>query len=326
MNNELSNNLSNDVKVEVLLAPISGDFYGSSSLDGTPIKETIEESDIDNMVKNFDKPVLMDTDHSSTRIDGSTRAFGWIKQIWKSAKGLAGELEYTLFGKSLKDSKEYKYISPTFDMKDGHPFKLVSAAATNTPAIDGLILNSKPKENLTKDINNMTTTIKDENTKEVVAENKKACNQEDAMTEKKPLENPVKEDLSKKTCKNEDMPEEDKMKEEVQEDKMEEEGKPDDDDPIKILSERLDKTEEVLKTIIDSLDAMNKKSCNECKPEVPVKEDKTEKPKEVIDVKAMNAKPISIPLSLTQQFNALQGKDADDFLKVHGEELLKENM
>lgn len=125
---------------EILLAPY-GTFEGTDPSTGTGVTEILDDEAIDNMVRNFKDYVLVDKDHNSVKEDRDTTAMGWVKKVWKSAKGLMGQLELTPTGENLVEGKEYKFLSPVWSMYENKPIELKSVAFTNTPAIKQLTIN-----------------------------------------------------------------------------------------------------------------------------------------------------------------------------------------
>lgn len=81
-------------------------------------------------------------------------AAGWIVElVWEEGRGLFASVEWTARAREYIRAGEYKYISPTFcfDPKSGAVARLVSAALTNTPALDGMEparAREKTEENL----------------------------------------------------------------------------------------------------------------------------------------------------------------------------------
>lgn len=128
---------------EIHLTPY-GTFTGTG-MDGSPIEETITEGAVDTMISNFNKDILLDVDHESEK-DGSTRAAGWIKRLFKKEDGLYADVELTPYGDELVSSKEYNFISPVWAMFDNIPAVLKSVALTNRPALPVHALNSKPQD------------------------------------------------------------------------------------------------------------------------------------------------------------------------------------
>lgn len=69
-------------------------------------------------------------------------AAGWFRSLeWRQGEGLfATDVEWTEKATAMIKAGEYRYISPVFayDPKTGDVLSIVSAALTNTPALDGM--------------------------------------------------------------------------------------------------------------------------------------------------------------------------------------------
>lgn len=84
----------------------------------------------------------MDVDHSSVRrgLDRDTHAAGWLSRFFTTVKGLFGKMKLTKRGKELVENREFRFLSPVFQLgEDGSPKELHSVAFTNTPAFQGYI-------------------------------------------------------------------------------------------------------------------------------------------------------------------------------------------
>lgn len=90
------------------------------------------------------RPVV-DYEHQSLRARENGQpapAAGWIQALaYFPGRGLFAKVEWTERARELIKSGEYRYISPVFefDNKTGTVLRLVNAALTNTPALDGLM-------------------------------------------------------------------------------------------------------------------------------------------------------------------------------------------
>ena len=90
------------------------------------------------------RPVV-DYEHQSIRARENGQpapAAGWIQALaYFPGQGLFAKVEWTERARELIKSGEYRYISPlfNFDENTGAVRRLVSAALTNTPALDGLM-------------------------------------------------------------------------------------------------------------------------------------------------------------------------------------------
>ena len=219
---------------DVLIAPI-GTFTGSDK-EGNPVEQNFTEQALTQIAYDLNeqnKEVLLDKDHASARegLSRDTQSLGWFsKFIVKPLKGLFGLLKLTKSGRELIENREYRHVSPVFQLDENNmPIGLVSVAATNTPAIEvpeNVILNSKPNEET-----EMTKEEIIELIKTTFAELKKADDAEDEKeevieetTEETTNEcgDKVKSECSDTEVKNEEPVEESDDKEEKKEEKKEE--------------------------------------------------------------------------------------------------------
>ncbi len=88
---------------------------------------------------------LIDYEHQSLNAQANGQpapAAGWFKTLeWREGEGLyATDVEWTDKARQMIQSGEYRYISPviSYDKATGAVTRLVSAALTNSPAIDGM--------------------------------------------------------------------------------------------------------------------------------------------------------------------------------------------
>ncbi len=87
---------------------------------------------------------LIDYEHQSlnTASNGKPNpAAGWFKRLeWREGDGLyVTDARWTASAAAMIKAKEYRFISPVFHYdKQGEVLGIVSAALTNTPALDGL--------------------------------------------------------------------------------------------------------------------------------------------------------------------------------------------
>lgn len=89
---------------------------------------------------------VIDYEHQSlnTRHNGQPApAAGWFKQLeWREGQGVfATGVKWTSAASTMLTSREYRYISPVFeyDNKTGAVRRIINAALTNNPALDGLV-------------------------------------------------------------------------------------------------------------------------------------------------------------------------------------------
>lgn len=140
----------------VMISPL-GTFYGYST-NGS-VEEVIDQEVIDHLVAEYNtNPVelLMDIDHKSMRDpeERDTTAAGWIyglvavKDLGRLS-GLYGKVKWTDVGRHLVESRQYRFISPVFEVDEGRPIRIINAALTNRPALSTIspILNTTNNNN-----------------------------------------------------------------------------------------------------------------------------------------------------------------------------------
>lgn len=85
--------------------------------------------------------MVIDYEHQ-TLTGSEAPAAGWIKTLtYRGTNGIWAKVEWTDKAKVYINSKEYRYLSPVFlkDTADNRVVKLINAALTNQPAIDGMV-------------------------------------------------------------------------------------------------------------------------------------------------------------------------------------------
>jgi phage I-like protein len=85
--------------------------------------------------------MVIDYEHQ-TLGDGEAPAAGWINRlINKGAQGVWAVVAWTPRAMEYLRNREYRYLSPVFlkSISDGRVVRLVNAALTNQPAIDGMV-------------------------------------------------------------------------------------------------------------------------------------------------------------------------------------------
>jgi phage I-like protein len=89
--------------------------------------------------------LVIDYEHqslSATKNGQPAPAAGWFKTLeWREGQGLfATDVEWTDKARQMIQSGEYRYLSPVidYDKSTGTVLRLISAALTNTPALDGM--------------------------------------------------------------------------------------------------------------------------------------------------------------------------------------------
>lgn len=89
-------------------------------------------------------PYLIDYEHQTLRAEQNGQpapAAGWFRALeWREGSGLwAVGVEWTERARTMIASREYRFISPVFIYdKQGNVLRLLHAALTNDPAIDGM--------------------------------------------------------------------------------------------------------------------------------------------------------------------------------------------
>ena len=137
---KLSKDLKTGDTLEVQLSPF-GEFKNTTEdANGKPVEITqvCDREAFDAVVANFTGEVLMDADHES-ETGGSTRAVAWVQSVRVDASlGLMGTIKVTEEGARLLNGREYRFLSPAFNMQDpfaptSRPASLSSVALTNKP-------------------------------------------------------------------------------------------------------------------------------------------------------------------------------------------------
>jgi len=118
-------------------------------------------------------PLVVDYEHQTMLAADNGQpapAAGWFKSVrWEEGVGLFAEVEWTERAIAHIDAGEYKYISPViaYDKATGAIKKIINAALTNSPAIDGmeavtarLTAELYPQETLTMDIDELLERVR----------------------------------------------------------------------------------------------------------------------------------------------------------------------
>ena len=226
-----------DLETLVLLTPI-GNFYGWNNNEKKSVEEVIDDTALTNLVNNFNEEILVDKDHSSCRPPDTrdSSAMGWITELkyikdLGNMNGLYAKIRWTKEGIKLVRDKIYRYLSPVWSLdSDNKPYKLISVALTNRPAIKtGIpIINTKPLEENEMTKEEIIQLVKDtiiaiEKEKENINKKEEVKETEDAVKEAEPVQNEeVKEiEKEKETSKQEEKIPEEKTTEEKLEEKKE---------------------------------------------------------------------------------------------------------
>lgn len=90
--------------------------------------------------------LVIDFEHQTHLAEKNGRpapAAGWFKRVeWREGVGLfATDVRWTAAASAMIRAGEYKYLSPVFrfDARSGHVQEILSAALTNSPALDGMV-------------------------------------------------------------------------------------------------------------------------------------------------------------------------------------------
>lgn len=119
-------------------------------------------------------PLVLDYEHQTLLAADNGQpapAAGWFKRLEWHEDGLwAVDVEWTERARAMIEAGEYLYISPVFsyDRKTGAVLKLINAALTNNPALDGMdavaarFLTPEPphEESLTMDIDELLNQLR----------------------------------------------------------------------------------------------------------------------------------------------------------------------
>lgn len=110
-----------------------------SSGDMKSMEEIVERT----MAKLRSSQMMIDYDHQSVfgakdGVGGNAKAAGWVTKLLVLHDGIWARVEWTSAAKKMIVEKEYRYISPYFDVdeKTGKVLTLMNAALVNQPALD----------------------------------------------------------------------------------------------------------------------------------------------------------------------------------------------
>lgn len=288
-------------EIECQIAPI-GSFNGSDS-KGQPVPEHITAENLESLAEKLNQgdEVLCDIDHASCRpgVERDTQSAGWFSRFFvKPLKGLFGILKLTKKGKELIENREYRYLSPVFNLdKDGNPVDMHSVALTNLPAFKGSIkpiLNTEPENG---DILNMTK----EDLVELIKETITALNAA-------PVEEQTEVVNSEPEKPAEEKPAEEKPVEESKADVVEE-------TPVAEVENSCGKEEK-------KEEMKNEEPATEAPVvvEEPKKEEPVKKEPEVIKVEALNSMPAASQYDVVENAPAwknMHGKEFFNWLQKH---------
>jgi phage I-like protein len=106
--------------------------------------QVIQSQDLQSMVENFKKPLLIDYDHLSHDPSQKTEAAGWVDQLETRNGGseLWAKARWSSEGLSKLEGGVYRFQSPVFNVRKESnglfPEELVRVALTNDPNLKGL--------------------------------------------------------------------------------------------------------------------------------------------------------------------------------------------
>lgn len=131
MNKDLK---AGDVIESVQIAPFGE--YKNYTQDGRPVTQICDKAAFENIVKNFDKELIVDVEHRSELTDDSEAA-GWLSNLKvDEQRGLVGDIKVSAKGADLLNGLNYRFGSPAFELDEvDRPQKLLSFALTNRPAM-----------------------------------------------------------------------------------------------------------------------------------------------------------------------------------------------
>jgi phage I-like protein len=116
--------------------------YGTHETDRGAF--SLREEDMRRVVEDFDSrrnDMVIDYEHQGLS-GGEAPAAGWIKRLISRGKdGVWASVEWTPRARAYLGNREYRYLSPVFlkRLSDNRVVRLLGAALTNTPAIDGMV-------------------------------------------------------------------------------------------------------------------------------------------------------------------------------------------
>ena len=149
MNKDLK---AGDVIESVQIAPFGE--YKNRTTEGREVTQICDKAAFENIVKNFDKELIVDVEHKSELTDDSEAA-GWLSNLRvDDTRGLVGDIKVSAKGATLLNGLNYRFGSPAFILDDvDRPEKLLSFALTNRPAMKDIehVYNSEQTASDAKD-------------------------------------------------------------------------------------------------------------------------------------------------------------------------------
>lgn len=149
MNKDLK---AGDVIEGVQIAPFGE--YKNYTTEGREVTQICDKAAFENIVKNFDKELIVDVEHRSELTDDSEAA-GWLSNLRvDETRGLVGDIKVSAKGAQLLNGLNYRFGSPAFILDEiDRPEKLLSFALTNRPAMKDIehVYNTENAPEETKD-------------------------------------------------------------------------------------------------------------------------------------------------------------------------------
>lgn len=110
--------------------------YPNITQSGKEVTQICDKEAFQNIVKNFDKELIVDVEHKSELTDDSEAA-GWLSNLRvDETRGLIGDIKVSEKGAKLLNGLNYRFGSPAFVLDEvDRPEKLLSFALTNKPAM-----------------------------------------------------------------------------------------------------------------------------------------------------------------------------------------------
>lgn len=300
---ELKDTIDNG-ESEVLVVP-KGQFFGSD-IEGNAVQETIDDGVIAGLESKLDgKELLVDKDHSSMKEgqDRDTSAMGWMHSFKKKADGLWAKISWTDIGKKLIENRVFRFLSPSFILKDTKPTEMLNVGLTNQPAFKEAaapIINHTPIQSNNQDKEEYEMTMTKEELVSLIKETVAAMNAEPVKEEVKEevVENACSEDKAEEPVENEcaDVVKNEDTKEEVTEEVKEE---------VKEAKEEGKTPEEVKEEVKEEIvEEVKEEAAEPVKEEV--EEEKEEKKEEVIKLEALNSTPKTEGIDIVKNFAPTQ--------------------
>ena len=110
--------------------------YKNRTTSGKEVTQICDKEAFQNIVKNFEKELIVDVEHKSELTDDSEAA-GWLSNLRvDETRGLVGDIKVSAKGAKLLNGLNYRFGSPAFILDEvDRPEKLLSFALTNKPAM-----------------------------------------------------------------------------------------------------------------------------------------------------------------------------------------------